>query len=101
MTSKKIAAALEHVSADIFASKPLASNVVPLEAPQEATPVTVAAPFAKGTVVRTAKKTLLYMPPLAARKFKEIAFHEDCKPHDVYMEALREYLERRGHTGLL
>jgi hypothetical protein len=44
---------------------------------------------------------VLYLPPKAKRKFKEIAFHEGRKEHDVYMEALREYLERRGHSGLL
>jgi hypothetical protein len=42
-----------------------------------------------------------YLPPKAKRKFKEIAFHENRKEHDVYVEALREYLERRGHKGLL
>jgi hypothetical protein len=30
-----------------------------------------------------------------------IAFHENRKRHDLYMEALREYLERKGHTLLV
>jgi hypothetical protein len=49
----------------------------------------------------SADRSMLYLPPKARRKFKEIAFHEDRKEHDVYIEALREYLERRGHRGLL
>lgn len=39
-------------------------------------------------------------PPKVKRKFKEIAFHENRKEHDIYIEALREYLENRGHKGL-
>ena len=46
-------------------------------------------------------RAMLYLPPKAKRKFKEIAFHENRKEHDIYMEALREYLERKGHKGLL
>jgi hypothetical protein len=53
------------------------------------------------TVANSAARSMLYLPPRAKRKFKEIAFHENRKEHDVYIEALREYLERRGHKGLL
>jgi hypothetical protein len=53
------------------------------------------------TVANSAARSMLYLPPKAKRKFKEIAFHENRKEHDVYVEALREYLERRGHRGLL
>jgi hypothetical protein len=53
------------------------------------------------TVANSAARSMLYLPPKAKRKFKEIAFHENRKEHDVYMEALREYLERKGHKGLL
>jgi hypothetical protein len=55
----------------------------------------------KGTVAATAKRVMLYLPPKAKKKFREIAFHEDRKDHDVFMEALREYLEKRGHKGIL
>jgi len=55
----------------------------------------------KGTVAATAKRVMLYLPPKAKNKFREIAFHEDRKPHDIFMDALREYLEKRGHKGLL
>ena len=56
---------------------------------------------ARKTVANSAARAMLYLPPKAKRKFKEIAFHENRKEHDVYIEALREYLERRGHKGLL
>ena len=56
---------------------------------------------ARKTVANSAARAMLYLPPKAKRKFKEIAFHENRKEHDVYLEALREYLEGRGHKGLL
>jgi hypothetical protein len=55
----------------------------------------------KGTVAATAKRVMLYLSPKAKKKFREIAFHEDRKEHDIFMDALREYLEKRGHKGLL
>jgi hypothetical protein len=55
----------------------------------------------KGTIAATAKRVMLYLPPEAKKKFREIAFYEDRKDHDVFKDALREYLEKRGHKGLL
>ncbi len=56
----------------------------------------------QGGVVRTTyKRVMLYLPPKAKKKMQEIAFITDRKPHDVYIEALREFLERSGHLGLL
>jgi len=52
-------------------------------------------------VAATAKRVMLYLSPKAKKKFREIAFHEDRKEHDIFMDALREYLEKRGHNGLL
>ena len=99
---------------------PSPSNVVELKAdgpaPTPALPLVEAAsseaaapaappsrPRASGrkTVANSAARAMLYLPPKAKRKFKEIAFHENRKEHAVYMEALREYLERKGHKGLL
>jgi hypothetical protein len=92
---------------------PATSNVVELKAddvpaaPPEPvwseTPVPPRLPKApaRKTVANSAARSMLYLPPKAKRKFKEIAFHEDRKEHDIYMEALREYLERKGHKGLL
>jgi hypothetical protein len=78
-----------------------ASNVVELKAEE---PVAEAPPRparTSRTVANTAARSMLYLPPKVKRKFKEIAFHEDRKEHDIYMDALREYLEKRGHKGLL
>ena len=45
-------------------------------------------------------KVMLYLHPKVARKFKEIAFIEDRKAHDVYLDALDAYLTAQGHGGL-
>ncbi len=45
-------------------------------------------------------KVMLYLHPKVARKFKEIAFTEDRKAHDVYLDALDSYLIAQGHGGL-
>lgn len=56
-------------------------------------------------VVRQAKaddvaRVMLYLHPKVARKFKEIAFVENRKAHDVYLDALDLYLTQQGHGGL-
>jgi len=43
---------------------------------------------------------MVYMPSKVARKFKEIAFIEDRKANDIYLEALNLYLTKQGHGGL-
>ena len=48
---------------------------------------------------RPVAKVMLYLPPKVARKFKEIAFIEDRKAHDVYLDALDLYLRQQGHGG--
>lgn len=45
-------------------------------------------------------KVMLYLHPKVARKFKEIAFTEDRKAHDVYLDALDAYLVAQGYGGL-
>jgi hypothetical protein len=45
-------------------------------------------------------KVMVYMPSKVARKFKEIAFIEDRKANDIYLEALDLYLTKQGHGGL-
>jgi hypothetical protein len=77
------------------------SNVVELKADDAVAPPPPVEKPVRKTVANSSARAMLYLPPKAKRKFKEIAFHEDRKEHDVYMEALREYLERRGHSGLL
>jgi hypothetical protein len=49
---------------------------------------------------RDVAKVMLYLHPKVARKFKEIAFTEDRKAHDVYLDALDAYLTAQGHGGL-
>ena len=45
-------------------------------------------------------KVMVYCHPKVARKFKEIAFTEDRKANDVYLEALDLYLTKVGHGGI-
>ena len=49
---------------------------------------------------KTVAKVMVYMPAKVARKFKEIAFTEDRKANDVYLEALDLYLQHQGHGGI-
>lgn len=48
---------------------------------------------------KSVDKVMLYLPPKVARKFKEMAFHEDCKAHDLYLRALDGYLRQTGHVA--
>jgi hypothetical protein len=45
-------------------------------------------------------KVMVYMPGKVARKFREIAFTEERKANDVYLEALDLYLTKQGHGGI-
>ncbi|RTL25622.1 MAG: hypothetical protein EKK49_19695 [Rhodocyclaceae bacterium] len=78
--------ALGGVPKAIEAPVPLAAE--PEEAPAPAKPA------------KDVAKVMLYLHPKVARKFKEIAFTEDRKAHDVYLEALDAYLTAQGHGGL-
>ena len=60
--------------------------MVPLKAPQDD----------KAEVARV----MLYLHPKVAKKVKEIALHEDCKAHDIYLKALDAYLKAKGFGGL-
>ena len=74
------------------------------------TPAAAPAPAGAGTenIVtlkpsKSAKATVqvaVYMPAKVARKFKEIAFIEDRKANDIYLEALDLYLIQQGHGGI-
>jgi hypothetical protein len=48
------------------------------------------------TLKTHAKQISVYLPEGAKRKFRELAYKEERKEHQLYIEALREYLERRG-----
>src|SRR3954447_5863396 len=79
--------------------------VIPKEAPaaaltaaeEESDNVVTLKPAKPGKAVA---KVMIYMPSKVARKFKEIAFTEDRKANDVYLEALDLYLTQQGHGGL-
>ena len=119
MSAGHIGNALAATAGALFAAKPgqQPRNVVPIaeqptpapSAPTVAEPaeVTAAQPAraprakGKGTVAATTKRIMLYMTPKAAKKIREIASHDERKVNDIYTEAVREYLEKRGHTGLL
>ena len=53
------------------------------------------------TVSSSAARVMLYLPPKVKRKVEEIALRKECKQHDIYIEALRDYLKKHGHRGLL
>jgi hypothetical protein len=71
--------------------------VVPTQAGEGTENVVALKPTKPGKAVA---KVMIYMPPKVARKFKEIAFTEDRKANDVYLEALDLYLTQQGHGGL-
>ncbi len=43
---------------------------------------------------------MVYMPVKVARKFREISFTDDRKANDLYLEALDDFLTKRGHGGI-
>ena len=46
-------------------------------------------------------RVMLYLPPKVKRTVAEIALRKKCKQHDIYIKALRDYLKKQGHRGLL
>jgi|SRR4051794_94714 len=98
MASKRNAA-LEALSAP----PPKLPTAVASAQPVEAQPVEGAENVVTLKPAKSSKmvaKVVVYMPPKVARKFKEIAFTEDRKANDVYLEALDLYLTQQGHGGL-
>jgi hypothetical protein len=69
-----------------------------MPAPMPTTPETSVVQLAPARPSREVGKVMLYLPPAVARKFKEMAFHEECKAHDLYVRALAEFLRSAGHT---
>jgi len=54
----------------------------------------------RGKQARGVRRVTVYMPAKVARKFREIAFTEERKANDVYLEALDLYLTKQGHGGI-
>lgn len=42
-------------------------------------------------------KSSLYLPPDVMDRLREIAFHERCKMHDLFLEGIDRVIEGRGH----
>jgi hypothetical protein len=53
-----------------------------------------------GNSRRGLRRVMVYMPVRVARKFREIALSDDRKANDLYLEALDDYLTKRGHGGI-
>ena len=71
-------------------------NVVPMVAePAPAKPAKGAAGTADNQT-----RVMVYLPPKVARKFKEMAFFENRKANDLYLEAVDAYLTKQGHGGI-
>ena len=93
MASKRNAA-LEALEGAGFKPAPETNTLTPAASADAVVPLQPAKP-SKGVA-----KVMVYMPAKVARKFKEIAFIEDRKANDVYLEALDMYLTKNGHGGL-
>ena len=84
MPSKRNAA-LSAIGAAPSSAPDPSETVPPLKPPQHA---------------KSVAKVMVYMPAKVARKFKEMAFTEDRKANDVYLDALDLYLRQQGHGGI-
>lgn len=96
MAPPKRNSALEALTGGAHKAATPAPSVQAEAAPPE--PETASAPPHKPA--KDIAKVMLYLHPKVARKFKEIAFIEDRKAHDVYLDALDAYLTQQGHGGL-
>ena len=73
------------------AAAPAAQKVVPMLPEQAPT---------KPARVSPEGRVMVYLPPKVARKFKEMAFFENRKANDLYLEAVDAYLTKQGHGGI-
>jgi hypothetical protein len=63
-------------------------------------PIVEPEPLPPVKATKAVAKVMVYMPAKVARKFKEMAFIEDRKANDIYLEALDLYLTKQGHGGI-
>jgi hypothetical protein len=89
------------------ATPPAAETTPPPTVGQGAAPKVVEPKTAKVVALQPAQdekadvaRVMLYLHPKVAKKVKEIALHEDCKAHDIYLKALDSYLKTKGFGGL-
>lgn len=78
------------------AAIPADPKVVPMVA--ETAPAKPAKASAGNTENQT--RVMVYLPPKVARKFKEMAFFENRKANDLYLDAVDAYLTKQGHGGI-
>ena len=69
-------------------------------APRQSEPDQIEVPPSSAKPSKAVSKVMVYMPAKVARKFKEIAFTEERKANDVYLDALDLYLKKHGHGGI-
>ena len=52
------------------------------------------------TVSNSAARSMVYMSPAVKKKLKEIAYFEGRKENDLCLEALRDWLAKKGHFNV-
>jgi murein endopeptidase len=52
------------------------------------------------TVSNSAARSMVYMSPAVKRKLKEIAYHDGRKENDMWLEAIRDWLAKKGHFNV-
>ena len=97
--SDKRSAALSAIGGGAAAKQPEPSTEPPIvpSLDGKSREKVVALPRPPGKVT---DKVMLYLPPKVARKFKEMALYEDCKAHDLYLQALEGFLREKGHAAV-
>ena len=90
-------AALEAIGGAARAAEPAPPVDTSPTVPEATTSEPAAKPAGKSSAQT---RVMLYTHPKVARKFKEIAFIENRKANDIYLEALDLYLTQQGHGGL-
>ena len=52
------------------------------------------------TVANSSARSMVYMSPAVKKKLKEIAYFEGRKENDLWLEALRDWLAKKGHFNV-
>ena len=52
------------------------------------------------TVANSSARSMVYLSPAVKRKLKEIAYHEGCRENDMWLEAIRDWLAKKGHFNV-
>lgn len=68
----------------------------PAEVQEDSAEVVELAPPKKNKIKPSKVTTSLYLPKAVHKQVRELAFSEDVKPHDLYLEALDMLFKQRG-----